>query len=74
MKITKEKLQKLIKEELELVLSEQSLINEGMHTKDYRAIVLAYLEALLKGSNIPVPKVDMGRGLASKNYQGYGRD
>lgn len=63
MKITKEKLQKLIKEELELVLSEQSLINEGgMHTKDYRALVLAYLEALLKGSNIKVPKIAMGRG------------
>ena len=54
MKITKENLQKLIKEELELVLSERSLLNEmypptrPMDVRDYRGRVLGKLDQIME--------------------------
>ena len=72
MKITKEKLQKLIKEELELVLSEQSFINERypptspMNVGAYRGMVLGKLDQIMEKLGI---KSDsrLGPGEGNKN-------
>ena len=69
MKITKENLQKLIKEELELVLSEQSLINEvyppspPMNVGDYRGMVLGKLDQIMEKLGIKsASRVGPGEG------------
>ena len=75
MKITKENLQKLIKEELELVLSERSLLNEKypptppMNVGVYRGMVLGKLDQIMEKLGI---KSDSRRGPGED--QSYGRD